>query len=56
MELCIILNSCKKVIGSLSACLSIATALHTECVYGLNKNIDMFYFYNWELSCIKYCF
>ena len=54
-ELCIILNSCKQVIGSLSAVLSISTALYTDCGYGLNKYIDMFYFYNLDsIPCIKY--
>jgi len=36
LELCIIINSCKKFIGSLSAPLSIATGLHKNCVYGIN--------------------
>jgi hypothetical protein len=38
LELCIIINSCKKLIGSLSAPLSIATGLHKNCVYGIDKN------------------
>ena len=33
MEVCIILNSCKMVAGSISAFMSIATALHTDCTY-----------------------
>ena len=58
MELCIILNSCEKVCGSLSAPLSIATSLHKQCVYGIDNSQDFLYlFKNLDnVSCISYNF
>lgn len=44
MELCVILNSCEKCIGSLSAPLSISTALHTSSVYGIDNSCPYIYF------------
>jgi hypothetical protein len=55
MELCIILNSCKSCIGSLSAPLSIATAFHQNCVYGIDYNFPVnFSNMHHELPFIKY--
>lgn len=55
LELCIILNSCKKVIGSLSAILSIASGLHINCVYGIDKTCPyIYYFEEIDLPFIKY--
>ena len=52
MELCIIINSCEKFIGALSAPLSISTALHKNCVYGME---DCNYFFrDIDIPCIKY--
>lgn len=51
LELSIILNSCQKVIGSLSAVLSIASGLHINCVYGVP---GIPYFENIDLPFIKY--
>lgn len=59
MELCIILNSCEQVCGSLSAPLSIATSLHKQCVYGIDDSIHGIYFFknlNNNVSCISYNF
>ena len=56
MELCIILNSCEKVIGSLSAPLSIATSLHKNCVYGIDDSQDFLYLFKDinNVPCINY--
>ena len=56
MELCVIINSCKLFIGSLSAPMSIATALHTNCVYGLCDNAGEMIFGKLDnyIPCIKY--
>jgi hypothetical protein len=56
MELCVILNSCKQVIGSLSGVLSIATAVHSNCVYGIDSSCSYLYFLKNmdKISCIKY--
>ena len=56
MELCIILNSCEKFIGSLSAPLSIATSLHKNCVYGIEGYEDFFRDIDINISCVKYNF
>jgi len=55
-ELSMILNSCQKVIGSLSAVLSIATGLHINCVYGVDitQRPGICYFENIDLPFIKY--
>ena len=55
MELCIIFNSCEKVIGSLSAPLSIATALHKKCAYGIPIH-EWFFFRDIDINipCIHY--
>ena len=55
MELCIIINSCKRFIGSLSAPLSIATALHKDCVYGGKQEENNFFDdFDKELPFISY--
>ena len=54
MELCIILNSCKKFIGSLSAPLSIATSLHKNCVYGKYPGLDFFKDIDINIPCVHY--
>ena len=56
MELCIILNSCEKVIGSLSAPLSIATSLHKNCAYGIDDSKDFLYLFKGitNVPCINY--
>lgn len=56
IELCIILNSCERVLGSLSAPMSIATSLHTECVYGIDNTYDWLYYFKDinNIPCIKY--
>lgn len=62
MELCIILNSCEKFIGSLSAPLSISTSMHKNCVYGMDndnnniffENIDFFRDIDMNIPCVKY--
>jgi len=56
IELCIILNSCERVLGSLSAPMSIATALHKKCIYGLRDNQeDEICFGNLRnIGCIEY--
>jgi hypothetical protein len=56
MELCVILNSCKLLIGSVSAPMCIATALHTNCVYGgiLDLEYPIFRELNKYVPCIRY--
>lgn len=56
MELCIILNSCESVMGSLSAPLSIATSLHKKCIYGIDDTCEYIYFFKdiLNVDCIKY--
>jgi hypothetical protein len=54
MELCIILNSCEKFMGSLSAPLSIATSLHKNCVYGTDGCNDFFNDIDINISTVKY--
>jgi len=58
MELCIIINSCEKFIGSLSAPLSIATSLHKNCVYGIGMYdwLDFFKDIDKNISCVNYKF
>lgn len=54
-ELCVIINSCKMFIGSLSAPLSITTALHKTCVYGGTTNEkQLFLNFDKDLSFISY--
>ena len=54
MELCIILNSCEKFIGALSAALSISTSLHKNCVYGMGNYDDFFRDIDINIPCVKY--
>jgi len=39
MDLCIVINSCKLFLGSLSSPMSIATALHKKCIYPISTNL-----------------
>lgn len=57
MELCIIVNSCKLFIGSLSAPMAIATALQTKCAYGIDDTCPYIYLFrnlDKQIPYIKY--
>ena len=53
MEVCIILNSCKLMAGSLSAFMTFATALHKDCVYPADT-MNLMYNMDKHMPMIKY--